>query len=129
MSAAGAKRKGRGCGMGRRGSAGWAAWAGHVRALALEEKEGRCPGWFAGRGKRERERERGPTGPKREKGGGERGEGFSFFKILFKFIFQTFKLHSNKKSCIRIMMHKHLLFSNFINMMFNYFKGQFYFII
>jgi hypothetical protein len=27
------------------------------------------------------------------------------------------------------MMHKHLLFSNFINMMFNYFKGQFYFII
>jgi hypothetical protein len=46
----------------------------------------------------------------REKGRGERGLGFSFLKILLNFIFQTFKLHSNKKPWIRIMMHKHLLF-------------------
>jgi hypothetical protein len=58
------------------------------------------------------------------KGKGERGVGF-FKKILFKLIFQTFKLHSNKKSCIRIMMHTHLLFSNFINTMFNYLKANF----
>jgi hypothetical protein len=40
----------------------------HVRALG--EKEGRRPGWFAGRGKREREGQLGL------KGKGERGEGF-----------------------------------------------------
>jgi hypothetical protein len=51
----------------------------------------------------------GPAGPKEKRGEGER-RGVFFFKILFKFNFQTFKLHSNKKSCIQIMMHKHLLF-------------------
>jgi hypothetical protein len=43
---------------------------------------------------------------KRERGEGER----DFFQTLFKFVFQTFKLPSNKKPCIQIMMHMHLLF-------------------
>jgi hypothetical protein len=42
---------------------------------------------------------------------------FLFFKLLFKLLkfklfsnfFQTCKLHSNIKSCIQIMMLKHLL--------------------
>jgi hypothetical protein len=59
----------------------------------------------------------GPAGKKRE-GEGEGGrKGFLFFllKFLFKFIFQTFKLQSNKNPCIRIMMHKHLLFLNYFS--------------
>jgi hypothetical protein len=61
-----------------------------------------------GRGKRD-----GPTGGKERE---ERGKGFSFsFKFLFKFIFQTFKLQTNRNPCIRIMMHKHLLFLNYFS--------------
>jgi hypothetical protein len=45
----------------------------------------------------------------REKGRGERGFGV-FFLNSFQIHFQTFKLYSNKKPCIRIMIHKHLLF-------------------
>jgi hypothetical protein len=44
------------------------------------------------------------------KGGKGKGERFGFFfLIFFKIIFQTFKLHSNKKPCIRIF-----IISNFI---------------
>jgi hypothetical protein len=50
---------------------------------------------------------------------GERGgEGrvlFCFFFKSFKFIFQTFKLQSNKNPCIQIMMHKHLLSLNYFS--------------
>jgi hypothetical protein len=38
-----------------------------------------------------------------------------FFKTLFKIVFQTFKLQSNRNPCIRIMMHKHLLFLNYFS--------------
>jgi hypothetical protein len=63
-----------------------------------------------GCGLREKEKEkvgRGEMGRKRE---GERGVRFCGFLFKFFSFFQTFKLHSNKKPCIRIMMHKHLLF-------------------
>jgi hypothetical protein len=54
---------------------------------------------------------------KRKREGEREGKGFLFFllKFLFKFIFQTFKLQSNKNPCIRIMMHKHLLFLNYFS--------------
>jgi hypothetical protein len=81
------------------------AWAAGARA---RERKADGPGWFAGCGEKEREGWAGWAAGKRERGKGKR---FSFLKkILFKFIFQTFKLHSNKKPCIRIIMHKHLLF-------------------
>jgi hypothetical protein len=60
-------------------------------------------------------------GPKEMLGQRERKERereekrISFFKFLFKFIFQTFKLQSNKNPCIRIMMHKHLLFLKYFS--------------
>jgi hypothetical protein len=45
----------------------------------------------------------------------EREEVFLFFfkQILFKFVFQTFKLQTIRNPCIRIMMHKHLLFLDY----------------
>jgi hypothetical protein len=56
--------------------------------------------WAGGRKEKEREREK----------------EFPFsFKISFQFIFQTFKLQSNKNPCIRIMMHKHSLFLNYFS--------------
>jgi hypothetical protein len=64
-----------------------------------------------GCGLREKEKEKGKWAgerwARREKGREERGLGV--FLLNFHF-FQTFKLHSNKKPCIRIMIHKHLLF-------------------
>jgi hypothetical protein len=81
------------------------AWAAGSRA---RERKAGGSGWFAGCGEKERE---GWVGwAARKRGEGEREKVFLFKKILFKFIFQTFKLHSNKKPCIRIIMHKHLLF-------------------
>jgi hypothetical protein len=61
---------------------------------------------------------------------GERGQGFRvFFLNLFQIHFLNLKtslkqeiMHSNHDA-------QHLLFSNFIKMMFKYFKGQFYLII
>jgi hypothetical protein len=77
--------------------------------LACGRKERKVCG-LAWLGLRKREREEmDRLGRKGTKERGERFRDFSF-KILFKFIFQTFKLHSNKKPCIRIMVHKHLLF-------------------
>jgi hypothetical protein len=77
----GAKRKkGRGGGAGPAGVADWAN-LGRLRV----------------RGKRKVLRaEAGPAGEMRERGRGEE-KGFPFLlKFLFKFIFQTFKLQSNK---------------------------------
>jgi hypothetical protein len=70
---------------------------------------GEAAGLEASRAKR-----REVLGRLRRKKRGE-GEGFPFLKILFNFIFQTFKLQSNKNPCIRIMMHKHLLFLNYFS--------------
>jgi hypothetical protein len=78
---------------------GWAGWAG---LLAGKKKKG-------------------PVGQKRaemKKGGEREGEGEErvlFFLNSFKFIFQTFKLQSNKNPCIQIMMHKHLLSLNYFS--------------
>jgi hypothetical protein len=78
-----------------------------------------------GEAEEKREGEKNWAGWKRR----ERGEGvkaFSFFKKnLFKFVFfQTFKLQSNRNPCIRIMMHKHLLFLNYFSDI-QIFKSQF----
>jgi hypothetical protein len=54
---------------------------------------------------------------KRKREGEGEGKGISFFKKKFfsNSFFQTFKLQSNKNPCIRIMMHKHLLFLNYFS--------------
>jgi hypothetical protein len=83
--------------LGRRGSV-----AGLACCACAREADG--PSWLAGCGKREGESWAGGVGRKREK-----RERISFFK-LFSNHFQTFKHQSNKKPCIRIMMHNHLLF-------------------
>jgi hypothetical protein len=81
-------------------------------AYARGGETGRRPGWFTGLKRKKEGKEMGRMEEKRE----ERGKGFSFsFKFLFKFIFQTFKLQSNRNPCIRIMMHKHLLFLNYFS--------------
>jgi hypothetical protein len=63
------------------------------------------------RGLREKKKKKsGPGGGVGRKGGKGKGERFGFFFLnFFKIIFQTFKLHSNKKPCIRIF-----IISNFI---------------
>jgi hypothetical protein len=94
--------------LGRRSSEAGPAWAG----LRAREKTGRRPGIVHGLKEKEKERRGKRDGSAGGKEREERGEEFSFsFKFLFKFIFQTFKLQSNRNPCIRIMMHKHLLFS------------------
>jgi hypothetical protein len=47
---------------------------------------------------------------KKERGRGEKGFRVFISKFFSKSFFKFFKLHSNKKPCIRIMMYKHLLF-------------------
>jgi hypothetical protein len=95
--------------LGRQSSDAGLTWAG-LRARGRN----RPTTWMV-HGPKEKERER----KKRWAGCGkerkERGEEFSFFKFLFKFIFQTFKLQTNRNPCIRIMMRKHLLFLNYFN--------------
>jgi hypothetical protein len=105
---AGAKRKGKGRG----------CWAGGCEAgptgpvlHARERRKASRPG-SRGLGWKGRERE----------GGSE--EFVFFFQISFKFIFQTFKLKSNKNPCIQIMMHKHLCFLNYFSDVY-LFKSQF----
>jgi hypothetical protein len=78
----GAKIKGRGGGAGPAGLRCWANWA--VCARVREEEK--ASGLLA-------------CGLKEEKGREREGEGKGFFfllNFLFKFIFQTFKLQSNK---------------------------------
>jgi hypothetical protein len=82
----------------------WSWAAGPLRAQGKKERKACRPGNLrAGLEERERERE-----------GEERVLSF-FKKISFKFIFQTFKLQSNKNPCIQIMMHKHLLSLNYFS--------------
>jgi hypothetical protein len=71
--------------------------------------------WDCSRAERKRKGRGKRNGPAREKEREEREKVFSFFKILFKFVFQTFKFQSNRNPCIRIMMHKHLLFLNYFS--------------
>jgi hypothetical protein len=91
------------------GGAVWAggetSWASVGRKRALGE---RPTAWEPSRAERE-----GLGRLWREERG--EGEGFLFLKILFKFVFQTFKLQPNRNPCIRIMMHKHLLFLNYFS--------------
>jgi hypothetical protein len=78
-----------------------------------EKEEEGLLAWEWLRAKREeREREMGRLEKRKREGEGE-GKGFSFFLLnfLFKFVFQTFK----QNPCIRIMMHKHLLFLNYFS--------------
>jgi hypothetical protein len=116
----GAKRKGRG----QDGPAGKSRPA-PARAHA-RGKEGQRPGWVC-RLRKKRERQVGWLGLKRKV---ERGEGFRvFFLNSFQIHFSNFQtllkqetMHSNHDA-------QTLIISNFIKMMFRYFKGQFYFII
>jgi hypothetical protein len=88
-----------------------AVWASVGRLARAGEKKGQ-PAWVSRVGlERERGRER---------------EGFVsfFFQISFKFIFQTFKLKSNKNPCIQIMMHKHLFSLDYFSDVY-LFKSQF----
>jgi hypothetical protein len=78
-----------------------------VRASAGEKAGGLD--WLRGvKEERERETKRWVDWAAGKKGRGGKGNGF-FVKLFFKFIFQSFKIHSNRKPCIRIMMHNHLL--------------------
>jgi hypothetical protein len=82
------KRKGRR--LGRRGTAGWAAWAGlHACALAPEEK-GRRPGTVCGLWVKEKKKRQGVgrLGQKREGKRGERFRVFLFFKKNSKLFFK-----------------------------------------
>jgi hypothetical protein len=84
------KKKGGGV-LGRRGCEAGPAWADGARAGKKKKAAGL--GWMRA------ERNAGPAG--KEKRGRGREKDFSlFFKFLFKFIFQTFKLQSNRNPCI-----------------------------
>jgi hypothetical protein len=88
LSVSGAKRKGRGGGGGPAGLRSSANWA-DARARKEKKENGLWPGCLRA--------EVGPAGEMRERERGRKGFLFFFsFKLLFKFIFQTFKLQSNK---------------------------------
>jgi hypothetical protein len=107
-SAAGAKKKRRKGGS-RAGGGGEELGRCGSACTHAREKEAGGPGQFVGCGKR-RKRKAGRGGGVGRKGGKGKGERFGFFFLnFFKIIFQTFKLHSNKKPCIRIF-----IISNFI---------------
>jgi hypothetical protein len=105
LSASARKRKGGG---GRAGPAGCEVGPLGPSARARKEKE-KASGLGCLRA------EIGPAGEMRERERGRKGFPFSFSKFRFKYIFQTFKLQTNKNPCIRIMMHKHLLFLNYFS--------------
>jgi hypothetical protein len=89
LSASGAKRKGRRrCWAGGEGRLGQRGPSACVR----KKRKGRWP-WVGPRA----EEKVGPAGRK-EREREEKRISFFFLKFLFKFIFQTFKLQSNKKS-------------------------------
>jgi hypothetical protein len=93
------KRRGRGA-----GPAEERKWASLGRLCAREEKKASSLG---ARGLNEKRKGKGKgVGPARKEGREERG--FSFFLNTFQIHF--FKLQSNKKPCIRNMMHNHILF-------------------
>jgi hypothetical protein len=84
-------------------------WRGPLRA----GEGGRRPGSL--RGLKEKERRKGLAGLRRK----ERGEGVKVFLFFKKFFSNSFFklsiLQSNRNPCIRIMMHKHLLFLNYFS--------------
>jgi hypothetical protein len=89
--------------LGRRNSDAGPAWADCARAKKKKKAAGLVVCGL-----------KGMLGRRGEKRG--RGRRFSFFfLIFFKFVFQTFKLQTNRNPCIQIMMHKHLLFLNYFN--------------
>jgi hypothetical protein len=95
-----------------RGAQCWAGGGGGLGRCGLPARgEKEACGLGSLRAERERGKGNGPAGKK-----GERGkEGFfllNSFQIRF---FQTFKLQSSRNPCIRIMMHKHLLFLNYFS--------------
>jgi hypothetical protein len=112
------------------GVACWAAWAGNARAHVLAGERSTAREALQAEGKKEREKEKKvggeELGRKRER---ERGERFGFFFLKFfsnSFSnFQTFKLHSNKKTMHSNHDAQELIISNIIEMLFKYFKGQF----
>jgi hypothetical protein len=115
--------------LGQRGDS-WVARA--VGARTQERKREGRPTTFwlrvlrkkkTGRGRKE-----GRLGRK-ERGRGGRVWFFSFFKILFKLFFKLCKLHSNNKTMHSNHNAQALIISNIIEMIFKYFKGQFYLII
>jgi gluconate kinase len=54
----------------------------------------------------------------------ERRRGFFLKKNFFQTHFSNIQTPIKQNPCIRIMMHKHLLFLNYL-VMFNYFKSHF----
>jgi hypothetical protein len=101
LSASGAKRKGEGAVLGRR----VADWANLGRCARGEKKKKRPAGLGWLRAKSEgRERER------------VRVFSFSFsFKFPFQIHFSNLQTSIKQNPCIRIMMHKHLLFLNYFS--------------
>jgi hypothetical protein len=93
--------------LGRRSSEAGPAWADSARA---GKRQADGLGVLAGR------KRCWASGERKSEGEGE-GKGFPFFLLNFfsNSFFQTFKLRSNKNSCIRIMMLKHLLFLNYFS--------------
>jgi hypothetical protein len=96
------KKRREGC-VGPAGKADWAGWATSARKRG---REGWQPREFAGCGEEEGK----GVGPAGGKGREEREKGFLFLTLFKSIFFQTLKLQSNKKPCIRIMMRNHLLF-------------------
>jgi hypothetical protein len=86
-----------------------ADWANVGRLARAGEKKGQ-PAWGLAGWARKGERERRVC--------------LFFFQISFKFIFQPFKLKSNKNPCTQIMMHKHLCSLNYFSDVY-LFKSQF----
>jgi hypothetical protein len=77
-----------------------------ARTRGRKRPAAQASSWAAGK----EEKEKRAGGGVGRKGGKGKGERFGFFFLnFFKIIFQTFKLHSNKKPCIRIF-----IISNFI---------------
>jgi hypothetical protein len=78
----------------------WANWAACARAR--KRKGLRAEAGPAGRKEKEKER--------------EREKGFSFsFKFSFQIHFSNIQTSIKQNPCIRIMMHKHLLFLNYFS--------------
>jgi hypothetical protein len=86
----------------------------------VSEKAG-GPGWFAGRGEKERE-----VGQLGLNGKGERGRGKGFlFLNIFSNSFSNFQTSTKKETMNSNHDTQALIISNFIQWMFKYFKSQF----
>jgi hypothetical protein len=109
LSAAGEKKKRGGAVLGRR-----VARLGQLgRCARGKEKKRKGPaglGWLRAKKRRKGERD-GPAGEKKERGRGKRVFPFSF-KFSFQIHFSNIQTSIKQNPCIRIMMHKHLLFLN-----------------